>query len=302
VQKERVLKVSQYADSSFNEGKPNSSWYKTFQLIPGGSTVLDIGCSSGVFGERLIQEKNCTVDGIEIDSGDIKEARKKLRNVHKLNVELDDLSIEERYDIIFMGDVIEHFAKPIEALMKLKKLLNSTGSLVFSIPNITHMSVRLMLLRGNIEYGKTGLLDETHLHFYNREEVYRVMNAAGLKITKFDYVERDIPLDIINDELKEIGLVANDAFRQIAQSINGAAYQFIGKAIPSKAITEPLPIKSPIDLTEKNVNNLKKKYEKEIQSITNEKNVAIEELRQIKNSRVWRLVSAYNNIVKSEKK
>ncbi len=287
--------MSNYSKSKFNEGKPNSSWYKTYHSIPEGTTVLDIGCSSGVFGERLKKEKSCTVDGIEIDKGDIKEAKKKLRNVYELNVELDELNIKERYDIIFMGDVIEHFARPIEALKKVKKLLKPDGSLVFSIPNITHMSVRLMLLRGDIEYGKTGLLDETHLHFYNQEEVYRIMNAAGFKITDFDYVERDIPLDVINDELSKIGLNATDDFRKIAQSINGAAYQFIGKAVSSKAKSEPLPTKSPIDLTDRNVENLKKKYEKNIQSIAKERDAAVDELRKLKSSKLWRLNSVFRN-------
>ncbi len=294
--------MSNYSESKFIEGKPNSSWYKTYHSIPEGSTVLDIGCSSGVFGERLIKEKNCIVDGIEINSEDIKEARKKLRNVYKFNIELDELSIKERYDIVFMGDVIEHLAKPVEALKRVKKLLKPTGSLVFSIPNITHMSVRLMLLKGSIEYGRTGLLDETHLHFYNQEEVYRVLNAAGFKITDFDYVERDIPLSVISNELSKIGLKMTDDFREITQSINGAAYQFTGRAIPSKVKAKPLITKSPIDLTDKNVNNLKKKHEKIVQSITKERDAAVEELKEIKSSKFWSIFTTYRKVMDAIRK
>ncbi|MEX0668700.1 MAG: class I SAM-dependent methyltransferase, partial [Candidatus Saccharimonadales bacterium] len=263
--------MSQYSDSKFNKGEANSSWYKTFHLIPEGSTVLDIGCSSGVFGERLIKEKSCRVDGIEVDSDDAKQAKKRLRNVYQLNVEIDDLDLDEIYDIIFMGDVIEHLAKPIEALRKVKKFLKPEGSLVFSIPNITHMSVRLMLLKGQIKYGETGLLDETHLHFYNQEEVYRVLGSAGFKIIKFDYVERDIPMSIIEKELKDVGLNTTDNFKSVAQSINGAAYQFIGMAKPSSTKSKPLLQKSPIDITDRSVERMKMKYGKKIDDISSER-------------------------------
>jgi 2-polyprenyl-3-methyl-5-hydroxy-6-metoxy-1,4-benzoquinol methylase len=259
--------MSNYSDSDFKDD-PNSSWYKSFALIPDKANIIDIGCSSGTFGEELIQKKSCVVDGIEIDDGDIAEAKKKLRNVYKIDIERDPINVDHRYDALFFGDVIEHLANPAKALERVKKLLKKDGILVFSIPNITHMSVRLMLLSGQIEYGRTGLLDETHLHFYNREEIYRVFNEAGYKIKTFDYTVNDVPFDLAKEKLAKIGLTPSEKFKKLLTTTNAAAYQFVGVAVKSKdRKRQPLPASSPDNIVGNYINELKVDYEKTIEGL-----------------------------------
>lgn len=259
--------MSNYSASDFKDD-PNTSWYKTFRLIPEKSEVLDIGCSNGTFGEQLIKQKSCAVDGIEVDDGDIAEAKKKLRNVYKMDIERDEIDIDHSYDVIFMGDVIEHLANPTHALERIKKLLKGGGILVFSMPNITHMSVRLMLLSGNIEYGRTGLLDETHLHFYNREEIYRVLNAAGYKVKTFEYTVNDVPFELAKRELAELGLTPGKKFKDLLRTTNAAAYQFIGVAEKSKkAERQSLPASSPDNIVGNYIDELKTDYEKAIEDL-----------------------------------
>ncbi len=255
------------SDFNFNQGDRNTSWAKTFELIPEGSAVLDVGCSSGTFGAELIKKKNCTVDGIEIDEGDFRQAARRLRKVYKFDVETDELTIDTTYDVIFMGDVVEHLARPITTLRKLRQLLKVDGVLVFSIPNITHMLVRLMLLEGKIEYGRTGLLDETHLHFYNQEEIYRVFNQAGFKITKFDYTVNDMPLPVVKKRLAALGLTPNKIFSKLLVSTNAAAYQFVGVAAKGKYESQTLPASSPPNIVSTYIEELKRDYQKAIDDL-----------------------------------
>jgi 2-polyprenyl-3-methyl-5-hydroxy-6-metoxy-1,4-benzoquinol methylase len=270
--------MSNYSDSKFDFGDPNTSWYKTFNLVPKNSLVLDVGCSSGAFGEQLISQKNCTVDGIEIDDGDIVKAKKKLREVYKIDIERDPINIDQKYDVVFFGDVIEHLAQPIRALEKIKKLLREDGVLIFSIPNITHMSVRLMLLSGKIEYGRTGLLDETHLHFYNSKEIYRVFNEAGYKIDSFDYTINDMPYDLVKKNLKELGLQAEESFKSLLRSVDAAAYQFIGVATKSKTKTkQSLPRSSPHNIVEGYIKEMKAQYEKAIADLADDRQKVVED-------------------------
>jgi 2-polyprenyl-3-methyl-5-hydroxy-6-metoxy-1,4-benzoquinol methylase len=257
--------MSNYSNSSFNYDDANTSWAKTFELIPEGSVVLDVGCSSGTFGAELIKKKQCTVDGIEIDDDDLAKAKKNLRKAYKFNIETDELVIDTEYDIIFMGDVVEHLARPAAALHKLRSLLKDDGKLVFSIPNITHISVRLMLLEGKIEYGRTGLLDETHLHFYNRAEIHRVFNEAAFKIVSFDYTVNDMPFDLAKEKLSALGLVATQKFKKLLNSTDAAAYQFIGVAAKSTAKkSQPLPPSSPRNIVGDYIAEMKREYEKAI--------------------------------------
>jgi hypothetical protein len=63
---------------------------------------------------------------------------------------------------------------------------------IISLPNIGHGDVRLSLLSGRFKYADKGLLDATHLHFYNRESVLELVEPAGLEVA--DLFTIDVPL------------------------------------------------------------------------------------------------------------
>lgn len=274
--------MSNYSDSKFNDTDDNSSWQKTFKLVPERSTVLDIGCSNGVFGERLIAEKGCIVDGIEIDKGDIHAAKKVLRNVYDIDIERQVIKLPQKYDVVFMGDVVEHLARPAQTLAKVRGLLKPEGVFIFSIPNITHMSVRLMLLQGKIEYGRTGLLDEAHLHFYNSSEIKRVLQAAGFALISLDNTINDLPEDVLSAEFHKLGLDVKPEFKKIAQSLDAVAYQFIGIAKPGKAEKIELPKSSPENVVEKYYKSLEAEYNKSVKAIQADRQNLTKELERLR--------------------
>jgi 2-polyprenyl-3-methyl-5-hydroxy-6-metoxy-1,4-benzoquinol methylase len=262
--------MSYYASSEFANDS-NTPWYKALALMPERGKVLDVGCSSGNFGEVIIAKKNTIVDGVEMDSKDATIAKKKLRKVYNLNIETDDISsLDPDYDVIYLGDVIEHLVHPSMALERLKNNLNKEGAVVFSIPNMAHISVRLMLLAGTFKYGNTGLLDRTHLRYYDRSEIERVFHEAGYKIVDIDWVSRDIPRELLELELRKIGLVGNEKFFKHARQIDAGAYQYIGKAVPidRKIMDPPRPTVSPeIDMFEKHLLDMRHSYEADVYRI-----------------------------------
>ncbi len=264
--------MSNYADSHFDEKSQNTSWHKVFSFIQPQSKVLDVGCSSGNFGKVLISKKQCTVDGIELDKKDAKEAAKKLHTVRVLDIEKDSLSGlgKNEYDCIYFGDVIEHLVDPVETLKRIKTLLKNSGAVVFSIPNMGHLSVRLDLLGGKLEATETGLLDKTHLHFYTQDEVLRVFEEAGYRIDKLDFVKKDYPKQLLEKHLAKLGLKANEKFYQLMQQTDAAAFQFVGMAVPSTIKKHKLPKFGPVDMFEKFYEDTKKNYEIEIKRLKNE--------------------------------
>lgn len=262
--------MSNYSDSSFSTD-PNSSWYKIFQYIEKGSKVLDIGCSSGNFGKVLIEEKGCVVDGIELDLDDYKVAKKHLRNVYHLNIETDNLDeISDTYDYIYFGDVIEHLVTPAPTLRRIHHLLKPNGQLVFSIPNMAHLSVRLMVLQGSIIRGETGLLDKTHLHFYTTAEVERVLKEAGYDLIHFDPVLKDLPRQIIDKELAAVGLQTTEEFVEFTRTTEASIYQIVGAArlagSGKKVVKAVLPKSSPVDVFETLLNETKSYYEAQLKA------------------------------------
>jgi len=305
--------MSQYSDSTFTED-PNSSWYKAYNYITPKSTVLDIGCSSGTFGAVLINKKGCSVDGVELDDGDFKEAQKRLGTVYKLNIETDDLSvIQKKYDFIYFGDVIEHLVNPSASLKRVKSLLKPAGKIVFSIPNMSHISVRLMLLNGDFNYGQTGLLDTTHLHFYTHQEVQRVFAEGGYIISDLDPVLKDYPKEILAKELKKSGLALTPKFIRFAASTEASVYQFVGVAQPAAKLSQKsknLDIVSPVDKFQQYLDETKSYYveiigsnkrhiekQEELLRTLNTENDALklksEELDQLLNNRLIKAVKKY---------
>lgn len=282
--------MSNYSDSMYADN-PNSSWYKILHLVEPGSKVLDIGCSSGNFGEALIKDRKCIVDGIELDAKDAKEARKKLRHVFELNIETSPLDeITDTYDYIYFGDVIEHLVDPAKALQRLEVLFanKKKAKVLFSLPNMSHASVRLMLLNGDFEYGKTGLLDNTHLHFYTLHELNRVFNRAGMEITHFDPVTKDFPATLLDKELEKVGLKNSQKFTNFINSTNASVYQLVGYAqYSAKPKKVPMEISSPRDGFAVLLQETNKYYEKRIkdserhikklEKLLNEQQVIIEQ-------------------------
>lgn len=292
--------MSNYSDSEF-VSHPNTPWYKVFNMIPPKAKVLDVGCSSGNFDKVLIDKKHCYVDGIELDTNDAKQASKILNHVYTLNIETDDISMltDKFYDVIYFGDVIEHLVNPVKTLVKVKPKLASSGSIIFSIPNMTHISVRLMLIGGNFQYGKTGLLDNTHLHYYDLNEIKRLFSEAGFTITKLDWVKRDIPTELLKKQLKDIGLQAEAKFLKKSKELDFAAYQFVGKAQPSSKTAKPvnLPkVSPPIDEFERYLAGVRKDYENvinmsndEIKRLQTKVNTLEDDLTTLNQSLSWKV-------------
>jgi len=259
--------MSNYSDSQFGEDSKNTSWYKVFHMVPEGSKVLDFGCSSGNFGAALIRLRKCKVDGLEIDPDDAKQARKKLGKVYQVNIEHeDDKQIDRDYDVIYFGDVIEHLVDPIAVLKKVRTYLSPKGVVIFSIPNMGHIGVRLALLKGDFDYTETGLLDKTHLHFYTLKEIKRVFAEAGYNIEDIDFVEKDYPQKLLKDWLKGIGLTPSSDFFKQMQGVEASAFQFVGVARPSvKPVnTHKLAQFGPIDLFESYFTNVTDDYKQRI--------------------------------------
>lgn len=222
--------MSVYSDFEVDTSNPNSSWTIIYNSIKNGSKVLDIGCSSGYFAKKLRDEKNCLVDGVEIDQEDASRAVKNCRTVVRGNFEDRSLSLDELdndYDYILFIDVLEHLLDPSNALKRAGTLMRDNGRIVASIPNMANGSVRLQLLQGNFDYEKEGLLDATHLHYYSANEISKVVQKSGLVATKAEYTTFNTNKLVIDEVLKGVGLSGSEKFYKFINSADSLVYQYV---------------------------------------------------------------------------
>lgn len=228
-----MASLSPYARHVFSAESSNNSWSNMYGYIPDGSKVLDVGCSTGNFGEALEKLKGCIVTGVDINEADVAAAKKKITAAHVLDITQpgarDLLGV---FDVIVYADVIEHLPNPKAALEASLELLAPGGVVVYSIPNMGHVSVRLDLLEGRFPYTALGLLDRTHLHFYDRREVHDVFESSGYMITSERPTVSSYPQSWVAERLQAIGLDASPGFFAMLSSTESHVYQYIGTAEP----------------------------------------------------------------------
>jgi SAM-dependent methyltransferase len=95
------------------------------------------------------------------------------------------------FDQIVTLDVLEHLRFPGQLLTSLAKHLRPGGEFIISLPNVTHLDVRLALLKGTFPYADDGLLDRTHLRFFDWVGVEELIGSAGLNILERFEIRRD---------------------------------------------------------------------------------------------------------------
>lgn len=153
--------------------------------------VLEVGCSAAYFGSAL-KSAGHVVWGIEPNHVSAAVAAQRLDYVFVGIVE-DFIKNhpEKKFDVITFGDVLEHIADPGEVLKQCHSLLVEGGAIVASVPNVTHIAIRAMMLDARWEYGDLGILDRTHLRFFTRQTIaelfhdsqYVVIDINAVKLT-----------------------------------------------------------------------------------------------------------------------
>ena len=200
--------------------------------------VLELGCSSGHLSKFLKEELACHVVGVDIDSNAIQLAKPFCNQVIVADLDSDAWLTEienQQFDVILCADVLEHLKDPVHLLAQLKPFLHHESRILASVPNIAHASIRLELMQGHFDYESLGLLDETHLHFYTRDGLIKMLMQAGYICYDISYSIHDLADEAINQHLKNIGIQASDKTRQILHEPDAIAYQFIIEARPAKA-------------------------------------------------------------------
>jgi SAM-dependent methyltransferase len=91
---------------------------------------------------------------------------------------------DESYDVVVLGDVLEHLRDPLPALRQAVRKLKPTGVVVTSLPNVAHGDVRMALMNGRFRYAQTGLLDRTHVRFFTLETIRQLLQEAGLVVVE----------------------------------------------------------------------------------------------------------------------
>jgi len=107
-------------------------WIRRFK--PSGD-FFEIGCGMGYFLDYA-RKQGYAVSGIEYAELGVRTCRE------KFGLDVQRSSFEElpprldRYDVIFMGDVLEHLIQPLEMLSKARSMVKSGGIVAMEVPSM----------------------------------------------------------------------------------------------------------------------------------------------------------------------
>lgn len=159
-------------------GYPSSHSY-ALEAVPNGARVMDIGSGPGGLARELLK-KHCTVTVV-----DQHEHTEELEKVEKLVQDLEHgVQFESSsYDYLLMLDVIEHLKSPEHFLEQLRTQFDHVPKhIIFTTPNVAFIAQRLMLLFGQFNYGKAGILDLTHTRLFTFRAFRRMLTDAGFRV------------------------------------------------------------------------------------------------------------------------
>lgn len=133
--------------------------------------VLDIGAGYGLFSTILQRKGNFVTD--------LLEPEQKIKYNLKINKfyksSFENFNSRDKYDIIVMMDVIEHFADPLKNLKKIKNLLNDDGILIIQTPN--YRSLMAKICRDWAWW-----MIEDHKFFFSPKSLGKILNKSGFKM------------------------------------------------------------------------------------------------------------------------
>lgn len=138
------INTKKFWDEIYSSGKYQSTEVErhidlvnqVIRFIKPNSTVLDVGCGSGLLIKTLIDQKNCRCTGVDISEVSINiiieiGAQGYVTNLPSLPNELKDRT----FNYITILETLEHLERPEQTLNAIRRLLKPDGLLISTVPD-----------------------------------------------------------------------------------------------------------------------------------------------------------------------
>lgn len=137
--------------------------------------LLDIGCAAGLFLDAA--EKHFSVEGLELSNWAADIASKK-HTVHRKT--LSQLNFSEKFDVITLWGVIEHFENPRAEMEAVHAALKPGGIAVIYTGDVDAWLPRLL-------QKKWWWYQGMHLMYFSNRTLSRLLNRIGFDVVKYDH-------------------------------------------------------------------------------------------------------------------
>lgn len=184
-------------------------------------TILDIGCNDGELSE--IYAKYGKVFGIDINGEAVEVARKKGVDAYCGDaLDIRKIFGDQKFDVIIMGDIIEHFFDTDTFLKNVYNVLKKGGLILISTPNIVSLGRRLMSVIGKNPYceysAKNDGINVGHIRYYAPADIKTQLGEVNFK-------KIEISADTVNIPFKFLNKFVTAIFPQFGRELLIKAYK-----------------------------------------------------------------------------
>lgn len=149
-------------------------------------SILEFGCGDGVLGATVKARQACRYVGLELDADAVASARLRLDAVYAGDARAVLGSIDERFDCLVGGDIVEHLDDPWSFLAALRQVAAPDARLLLSLPNIGAWPVVRDLLYGRFDYVYLGLLCAGHVRHFTRQTIADMLAISGWEVVAIE--------------------------------------------------------------------------------------------------------------------
>lgn len=145
------------------------------RIIKNPKTVLDIGCSNGVF---LDLYKNSETWGVE-PSAIVHSTQYKVHRI--INTTFERAKLPQNYfDLIIMNHTLEHVKDAEIVLAKIYRLLKKDGILFIDVPNAGGLGAKIMGDKWPYK------LEKEHTYQFTKDSLSKLIKDSGFKILHWE--------------------------------------------------------------------------------------------------------------------
>jgi glycosyltransferase involved in cell wall biosynthesis len=198
-----------------------------------GARILDVGCGQGRVAGELIK-KGCNVTGMDRH---IPAPINAPADVNFIRWDLDrpefPVNVSE-FDQIFLLDIIEHLKEPGHFMDELRfAAACSRPEIVLTTANIGFFATRFMLLLGQFNYGKKGILDVTHTRLFTFRSIRELLKQSGYKILEVRGIPAPFPLALGTNFLARALVHINAALIRLSKGLFSYQIFIRAEAMPT---------------------------------------------------------------------
>jgi 2-polyprenyl-3-methyl-5-hydroxy-6-metoxy-1,4-benzoquinol methylase len=156
--------------------------------------MLDVGCGEG-FAISYYKELGWSVTGIDFSSAGVKNMHPELlsfvRQGDVFKLLENQINANEKYDLIWLGNVLEHVLDPTGLLISLRKIISQNGILVLTVPNDGN-AFHEELYRDGLINERFWIAIPDHLSYFTQKSIKQIATFTGYDCLD---LQGDFPID-----------------------------------------------------------------------------------------------------------